>query len=55
MIEAYSPLKATLAKRRQATLNKAEREGDLLWTQKIRCRITALGKASEERDTLRDS
>lgn len=34
LIEAYSPPKATLAKLRQGTLNKADRESDLLWPKK---------------------
>ena len=55
LIEAYSAPKATLAKRGQVTLNKAEREGDLLWSKKMHCRITSLGKASEELDALRES
>ncbi len=55
LIEAYGPPKATLAKLRQGTLNKAEREGDLIWTKKLHCRISSEGNAPEELDVLREA
>ena len=55
LIEAYAPPKSTLAKLKQGTLNKAEREDDLLWIKRIHCRVTTAGTASEELDVLRET
>jgi hypothetical protein len=51
LVEAYSPPRATLAKLRQGSLNKAEREGDLLWPKKLHLTIApanGTGQALDE-------
>lgn len=46
LIEAYGPPKSTLAKLRQGTLNKADRESDLLWPKKLHVRISEPDEAA---------
>lgn len=52
LIEAYSPPKATLAKLRQGSLNKADRDGDLIWPKKLHCRVSPAGEANAALDSL---
>ena len=52
LIEAYAPPKATLAKLKQGTLNKAALDGDLLWAKKIHFRPAMPGTAGETLDGL---
>jgi hypothetical protein len=52
LIEAYSPPKATLAKLRQGSLNKAEKAGDLVWPKKVHVRIADVGAGSLDLDAL---
>jgi len=52
LVEAFSPPKATLAKLRQGSLNKATKSGDLLWAKKLHFRPAELGRAGESLDAL---
>jgi len=52
LVEAYSPPKATLAKLRQGSLNKADRPSDLIWPKKIHCRVVSSGDTSAALETL---
>jgi hypothetical protein len=52
LIEAYAPPRATLAKLRQGTLNKAIKRGDLLWPKKLHFRPSAAGSCSETLDAM---
>lgn len=52
LIEASSPPRATLAKLRQGTLNKATRKGDLLWPKKFYFRAALEGQVAETLETL---
>jgi len=52
LIEAYAPPRATLAKLRQGTLNKATRSDDLLWPKKLHFRPSQTGSVAETLDSL---
>lgn len=52
LVEAYSPPKATLAKLRQGSLNKADVPGDLVWPKKVHVRASEVGAASPDLDAL---
>jgi len=52
LIEAYAPPRATLAKLRQGTLNKATRRGDVLWPKKLHFRPAEKGCVAETIDAL---
>ncbi|WP_433985233.1 hypothetical protein RBB78_24835 (plasmid) [Tunturiibacter empetritectus] len=53
LVEAYAPPKATLAKLKQGSMNKAARNGDLLWAKKLHFRTAEEGSAAEVLDNLR--
>lgn len=53
LVEAYAPPKATLAKLKQGSLNKAARSGDLLWAKKLHFRPAERGRAADVLDKLR--
>lgn len=52
LVEAYAPPKATLAKLKQGSLNKATKNGDLLWAKKLHFRPATKGAASDTLDNL---
>jgi len=52
LIEAYAPPKATLAKLKQGSLNKAGKNGDLLWAKKLHFRSATEGTAADTLDNL---
>jgi hypothetical protein len=53
LVEAYAPPKANLAKLKHGSLNKAARNGDLLWAKKLHFRPAERGLAAEVLDKLR--
>jgi MmeI, DNA-methyltransferase domain/MmeI, target recognition domain/MmeI, C-terminal domain/MmeI, helicase spacer domain/MmeI, N-terminal domain len=52
LIEAYGPPKATLAKLKQGSLNKAARSGDLVWPKKLHLTIVQPGQAGPALDEI---